>query len=509
MRYRALIVDDELIILNGILHLPVWASLDIEPVPAQTGIQALEHIKSSKIDMIITDIKMPEMNGLQMIDELRKLEKNTPVIVISGYDSFAYAQKAIHYGVKDYLLKPVSQSDLDATVRRMIEEIEAAREKENQAEVLRGKVKETVFDSRSRQLEACLLGNEVSAELRCLTGDQVQLILCLAPKSDDACKDLYHLNQLLDAVYQAADADDMQKHSAVSLFMGGVVLLFRKEPVYMEVMERLRTWSEDVGMPFVICCPPDGKIDTIENMYREAARISVYRFYQTGFCILTEDSAREATGNLETEGLEEAVKTGNPKEAYQRLEQLLVDLRMANHAPEDARKLCTQLYLSLSRQINQNFFEIDFIQLLMERDNIDLDGLAAMLHQLLCHWEAGISERRQQSYSRTVRTAIQYVQEHFDDETLTIAELAGRVLFIHPDYFGKLFKKETGISFTRYLMDLRMDQAKKLIHKKPDIKVCQLSEETGFGDNPHYFSQAFRSCCGCTPSEYKKAVAVL
>ena len=125
----------------------------------------------------------------------------------------------------------------------------------------------------------------------------------------------------------------------------------------------------------------------------------------------------------------------------------------------------------------------------------DFNGLAAMLRQLLTQWETDRSEKNQASFSSTVQKAMLYVHDHLSDEGLSIAAVAGTVLFIHPDYFGKLFKKETGIAFTRYVMDLRMD-----------IKVYELCEATGFGENPHYFSQVFRSCCGCTPSEYKRAM---
>ena len=111
MKYRALIVDDERIIVNGIMRLPIWLTLDIEPVPAMTGLQALELMEQSRFDLIITDIRMPEMDGLEFISQMRKVYPDIPTVVLSGYDSFAYAKEAIHYGVVDYLLKPISQLD--------------------------------------------------------------------------------------------------------------------------------------------------------------------------------------------------------------------------------------------------------------------------------------------------------------------------------------------------------------------------------------------------------------
>ena len=160
MKYRALIVDDERIIVNGIMRLPIWLTLDIEPVPAMTGLQALELMEQSRFDLIITDIRMPEMDGLEFISQMRKVYPDIPTVVLSGYDSFAYAKEAIHYGVVDYLLMPISQLDLSDTITRIFHGIEEKEEARQQEEMLRGTVKQTIRDADAQQLEniACDLG---------------------------------------------------------------------------------------------------------------------------------------------------------------------------------------------------------------------------------------------------------------------------------------------------------------------------------------------------------------
>ena len=188
------------------------------------------------------------------------------------------------------------------------------------------------------------------------------------------------------------------------------------------------------------------------------------------------------------------------------MEDVIYDLRRLNKSPEETRTYCARLYLLLAKYTNEHVRETGIVRLLMTSARTDFNGLAAMLRQLLTQWETDRSEKNQASFSSTVQKAMLYVHDHLSDEGLSIAAVAGTVLFIHPDYFGKLFRKETGIAFTRYVMDLRMDRAKKLIAERPDIKVYELCEATGFGENPHYFSQVFRSCCGCTPSEYKRAM---
>ena len=149
------------------MRLPIWLSLDIEPVPAMTGLQALELMEQYRFDLIITDIRMPEMDGLEFISQMRKVYPDIPTVVLSGYDSFAYAKEAIHYGVSDYLLKPISQLDLSDTITRIFHEIEEKKEARQQEEMLRGTVKQTIRDANAQQLENGLLGGP---EMAVLTG---------------------------------------------------------------------------------------------------------------------------------------------------------------------------------------------------------------------------------------------------------------------------------------------------------------------------------------------------
>ena len=505
MKYRALIVDDERIIVNGIMRLPIWLSLDIEPVPAMTGLQALELMEQYRFDLIITDIRMPEMDGLEFISQMRKVYPDIPTVVLSGYDSFAYAKEAIHYGVSDYLLKPISQLDLSDTITRIFHEIEEKKEARQQEEMLRGTVKQTIRDANAQQLENGLLGGPDNGRLDRLLGSGYILAECIPCEREE--ENLGGLNILLENIKQIVLGPRRDSRAVVTLFMGHVVFAVNQETMdFGRLLSGIREWSDKNEYPFSVSWIPVTSGDCVADRYSLLTRISSYRFYYDKFCILSEEETKSAEGEPCFNALEKAVKDGNAELALTEMEDVIYDLRRLNKSPEETRTYCARLYLLLAKYTNEHVRETGIVRLLMTSARTDFNGLAAMLRQLLTQWETDRSEKNQASFSSTVQKAMLYVHDHLSDEGLSIAAVAGTVLFIHPDYFGKLFKKETGIAFTRYVMDLRMDRAKKLIAERPDIKVYELCEATGFGENPHYFSQVFRSCCGCTPSEYKRAM---
>lgn len=510
MKYRALIVDDERIILNGILRLPVWLTLDIQPVPAMTGAEALTLIESQQFDLVITDIRMPEMDGLTFIYRLRLIKPHLPVVVLSGYDSFAYAREAIRYGVTDYLLKPVSPLDISETVTRIFQEIEEKRELRLQEEILRGKAKQTVGDANARQFEHALLGGKMDGRLERTLGERYILAECIPFENGE--EGFGGLPMLLTYIREDVLGAERDGYGVVTLFSGHVVFAVNgRVAAESRILMGFRDWSLKMEYPFSISWILVTGGSSLNERYGLLSRISAYRFYHDGFCILGEEILKEASGQAaDFEELEKvlkaAVKEGSPERACEELEKTVDCLLRLNRHPKETRKYCVSLYLHLAQQLEEGVRETGIMELLMTSPYTNLSGMSAMLRQLLAKWQTAQSERRQASYGNAVQTAMQYARSHLEDEGLNTAGVAGSVLFLHPDYFGRLFKKETGMAFTRYVMNLRMEKARKLIEERPDCRVYELCEATGFGDNPHYFSRVFRSCCGCTPSEYKKAM---
>ncbi len=106
-------------------------------------------------------------------------------------------------------------------------------------------------------------------------------------------------------------------------------------------------------------------------------------------------------------------------------------------------------------------------------------------------------------YSKTIQQVIEYTRENLSNTSLTLNHIASNVLYLNPDYLGKLFKKECGVKFSDYLMNLRMEKAKQIIAKSIDLKMYEVAQQVGLGNNTAYFGQVFRKYIGMLPSEYK------
>lgn len=135
--YKLMVVDDEKLILDGLQYILNWEELGIKVVhQAKNGKDALEKFQDEPVDIVITDINMPVLNGLELIDEIKKIDKSVSFIVLSGYDEFAYAQKAIGLGVDNYILKPIDDIELEATINKICNKIKEQEANNNLEEQL-------------------------------------------------------------------------------------------------------------------------------------------------------------------------------------------------------------------------------------------------------------------------------------------------------------------------------------------------------------------------------------
>ena len=152
--YKLMFVDDEKLILDGLKYILDWNSMDLEIVhEAKNGRDALDKFKEEPVDIVITDINMPIMSGLTLINEIKKINKDVSFIVLSGYDEFSYAQKAISLGVENYILKPIDDMELEETIKKICKK-KLESEKNNNLEEQLNKVlsNETSLNEKYKKL---------------------------------------------------------------------------------------------------------------------------------------------------------------------------------------------------------------------------------------------------------------------------------------------------------------------------------------------------------------------
>lgn len=126
-----MLVDDEKLILQGLLNIIEWDKLDLEVIHlAEDGMEALEKFKDNPVDIIVTDINMPRLTGLELLKEIKALDSNVKFIILSGYDEFSYARTAIKLGVENYILKPIDEEELESSLKKLKKKIEEEKSKD-------------------------------------------------------------------------------------------------------------------------------------------------------------------------------------------------------------------------------------------------------------------------------------------------------------------------------------------------------------------------------------------
>lgn len=129
--YKVMLVDDEKLILQGLLNIIEWDKLDLEVIHlAEDGMEALEKFKDNPVDIIVTDINMPRLTGLELLKEIKALDSNVKFIILSGYDEFSYARTAIKLGVENYILKPIDEEELESSLKKLKKKIEEEKSKD-------------------------------------------------------------------------------------------------------------------------------------------------------------------------------------------------------------------------------------------------------------------------------------------------------------------------------------------------------------------------------------------
>jgi two-component system response regulator YesN len=247
-------------------------------------------------------------------------------------------------------------------------------------------------------------------------------------------------------------------------------------------------------------------------LYQETLQCLNYRFYLgeggiiTGKDIFSSDEAQppQAIFPFDEERVLMPVRSGHLEETGEELRLLFDSLLRAKLDIGMTKSYAIQLFIALIRlddpvRMNEGYRQI---QQLVEMTT--LQSIQDFLSETAKRIAKINYERNVVKHTTIVRKVIGIVEAELGNPNLSLNYVAGELLYMNADYLGKLFKKETGEKFSNYVMRERMKQATRLIAEEPDIKIFELAEKLGFGDNPQYFSQVFKKQVGCTPSEFIK-----
>ncbi len=518
-----MIVDDEAEVRQAIARKIDWNALGFEIVAdAENGRDALEKAESLDLDVVLTDIKMPFMDGLELGAELARRWPNLKLIVFSGFDEFEYAQEAIKLNVVEYVLKPVNAEELtkilgrvkgllDAEIaqRRNIAQLTEAYQKSLPLlrekflhELLRGPMDQreletqmerfglTIREGKYKIAAVCSLskhgGEGLSPELIPVSARQMV---------DDALRGRCHreifLNLASVIVVTAWDRDPVE--SLMSL-MGEVCA----------ECQRILGVKMTVGIGRACQEPGD-----LYKSYAEARAAVEYKvFTGGGKPIYIQDMEQLDRGGQEVDNRREqqllsAIKFGSREQVAALVDQLL-DAGGEDWSPQARLIGILGTLMPIIQRYKLGEAEMlgpreTWLPLL--REDTPRQTQRDWLLDLCLRMSGCLNQRRVSTAKRMVEEAERYIREHYPQSDLSVDKLCDH-LHISQSYFSTIFKQETGRSYVQYLTDVRMEHAVELL-RTTDDKTYLVAEKVGY-DEPNYFSYVFKKRFGVSPSQFRK-----
>ncbi len=508
---RVVVLDDEEKVLNLICALIPWDNLGLELVgTAGDGLDGLNLIEEKNPDILITDIRMPSLDGLELLEKAKNINQNLQVIIISGYRQFDYAKKAIKYGVSDYLLKPIKQEELISALRKMI-----AKHNENidYSNYLTNK------DDLKRHYLLSFLETHKNYE-------KVEDLFCL--------KSYFLLSLLIidgDFAYY-----DLKARMAIREKINGYFTQYFNDKVEWELVFSNKyngyllfiSFDEDLK---------DSIISLQKKAFSEAKSNSSQLFEDNNFYLSQGDVFNDINSidihlnkiKLQSyHRLEESCsnyiekKDINYEVDYSFIDSFIVSINAifskSSLNEDEFSLLINKLYsldnkyffLTLKKIIEkvenifaiqigeQKFKDISFEEINYYNNRKDL--ILFVKNQFNKIYDILIKFQQSENV-KPIKVAKKYISENYNDNQLSLDYISSLV-HLSPSYFSSLFKKETNKGFAEYLREFRIEESTKIL-TSTSLPIKEVAKKVGYQD-PRHFTKCFKNQIGIKPQDYRK-----
>lgn len=523
--YRVLLVDDEEEIREGICRKMDWQALGFTLAgQAANGMEALEIAEQTCPDVVLSDIKMPYMDGLELGRQLHRVLPAAKLVFFSGFDDFEYARQAIGMHAFEYILKPINAQELSAVLEKIREQLDKQVEERQNVEVWQERYEESLPLLREIFYSRLLSGkipteqiHERAAEYGLDFPDGVWAVSIAAVKGEG-------LGIAEDAVLLSA-LDFLRTHFSLpnvvvkgALFNDNIALLAeigREDGFYafMEELERLCLLAETL-LGFRVRFGVGTLCKSAETFSVSAAQAETalqYKVIDDSRVLYIRDveprgDAAALFGEVQQQNIIAAVKLGSEAHVKEVVEQTVEQMRSSHLSIVQCQLFFLETLLSLMRAVRpggEDFSELfeEEVSTMLSTDHFrSLEDMSGWLTDHFLKIRQMLGQHRSDTAGKSVYLAKEYIAEHYQDSELSVERLC-EVLHLSPAYFSTLFKKETGMSFINYLTQTRMEKAAELL-RVTDEKTYAIAEKTGYPD-ANYFSYVFKRHFGLTPSKFR------
>lgn len=528
---KVFLVEDEFVMREGIKNNIDWNSHGYEFCgEASDGELAFPMIQKLNPDIVITDIKMPFMDGLELSRLIKKELPFTEIIILSGYEEFEYAKEAIKIGVSQYLTKPINGEELLREVDLLAEKISEKRKEREIREKYVREMEENFLGERKNLFQYLVTGSKSMSELLEIS-DKLNIdlsaiwyrvalvkIQSMNHARDEYSNSLVQIEQKLKAI----DAD-----RGLLVFdrnLEGQALIFKADSreeldkIQNDYLGKMRDLLGDYTQIryFVGIGMPVNRLSELPSSFEQASHAFAHRYLVKESCIWNYEEMEQNVYHdeefnisnvnpkqLDRSKLREFLKFGDKEEVIYFVEEYFKDL-----GPNAMKSNMFRQYIILDAY----FCVVDFLDSLqLQKDELEpLDITSGILQSeetaikyVIRIIEKALELREKTAsnrYGGIVDEVKKYIDKNYADEDLSLNVLASHVNF-SPNHLSMVFSQQTGKTFIKYLTDFRMSKAKELL-RCTRKRSSEISLEVGYKD-PHYFSYLFKKTQGMTPTQYR------
>lgn len=526
-KYTVLLVDDEEEVIQVIMRKLDWEKLGFSVVGyACNGVKAFEMVEEFQPDVVMTDIKMPYMDGMQLSKHIKTQYPTTKILIFTGFDEFEYAKEAVHLEVEEYILKPVNSLELSKVFTQLKSKLDSEISEKRNVETLqkyyleslpflRANFYSMLMEGRIREEEMpgyladyrlsfegpyfCCLVVHTSVSHIPEGMNSVLLMTSVRKQAEERLGEKwkakafpYHENIVLIAQLGCENeiielTDDCDRFCKYAYHIIGAVVTVGIGQVCENVAGLSRSYgSARTAVSYRVIYGASRAINMEENVPQEVskpgqtddARLSyLFKMIRLGS---EEDVTEAVSGYIHQAGFQDRT-----------LKQYHVDIM----------ELISALYrFAVNQEISTEIFPENMKVLYICLLDMDTAALLKWLTDTSLSFHRELLEARNQSTRSFVSKAKEYVHNNYTDESLSLDEVC-QVLGVSNSYFSTVFKKKTGNSFIGYLTDYRLDQASRLLIETND-KSYIIAKKVGYTD-PNYFSYVFKRRYGVSPSRYR------
>ena len=519
--YKVLLADDEILDLEGMKRFIPWESLGMSVVDSvNNGFAACEVLETQHIDILVTDIRMPNMTGLELAQKALAAQENIRIIFVSGYQDFGYVKQAIALNAISYVLKPMDDKELVDALNKVRRELD--RNKEQQQTEL------------AYQKMMPIVKNQYLLQLLEKSYDAVPL---------DVLNKEFHLDEMAwpaqvalleldDVSWQLNHIDDAEKANMTDAFFSRLQIHLAKQnihhvckvtdqrtamllneerdqPVVVELLEQLR-----LEFPFTVTVGVSNAVSRLQDLhpsYQQAVAALEYKMFRgkgkwIPYGEVPSEDIKDAENiYIRLDSLLSAMTNYELVRIHDELEELLM-LASSLRSKFTIRNFAMYIIYKLDEHlhtIHEDLFKI----LGMELKNLDvllqfetIDDIFSWLRRRVFEISERLHNRKHSKNGRLIQEIVENVSGRLH-ETITLRDIANRFSF-SPNYLGLLFKEETGHNFSDYVISMRMEKARDLL-TNTKLKIYEIASQTGYQYLP-YFSRQFKDTYGMTPLEYRR-----